>query len=56
MIQCDSCNVWQHGPCVGIWGDDEAPDGQSGRCRMVHMAEIPQSIFAKNADRTSMAH
>ncbi|BEJ17327.1 hypothetical protein CspHIS471_0607280 [Cutaneotrichosporon sp. HIS471] len=26
MIQCDKCNVWQHGACVGIWGDDEAPD------------------------------
>ncbi|ORX37343.1 hypothetical protein BD324DRAFT_625760 [Kockovaella imperatae] len=26
MIQCDSCNVWQHGPCMGIWGDEEAPD------------------------------
>ncbi|KAL1413061.1 Histone deacetylase complex subunit [Vanrija albida] len=26
MIQCDKCNVWQHGGCVGIWGDDEAPD------------------------------
>jgi hypothetical protein len=28
MIQCDKCNVWQHGACVGIWGDDEAPDGE----------------------------
>ncbi|ODO10039.1 hypothetical protein I350_02264 [Cryptococcus amylolentus CBS 6273] len=26
MIQCDQCNVWQHGECMGIWGDDEAPD------------------------------
>ncbi|KAJ9091435.1 hypothetical protein QFC21_007225 [Naganishia friedmannii] len=26
MIQCDHCNVWQHGACVGIWGDEEAPD------------------------------
>ncbi|RXK36770.1 hypothetical protein M231_05931 [Tremella mesenterica] len=26
MIQCDKCNVWQHGPCVGIWADEEAPD------------------------------
>jgi hypothetical protein len=29
MIQCDKCNVWQHGPCVGIWADEEAPDGTS---------------------------
>lgn len=28
MIQCDHCNVWQHGACVGIWGDEEAPDGE----------------------------
>ncbi|KAK8858658.1 hypothetical protein IAR55_002887 [Kwoniella newhampshirensis] len=26
MIQCDECNVWQHGECMGIWGDEEAPD------------------------------
>ncbi|WVQ80701.1 hypothetical protein IAT38_002806 [Cryptococcus sp. DSM 104549] len=26
MIQCDKCNVWQHGDCMGIWGDEEAPD------------------------------
>nr|ODN99812.1 hypothetical protein L204_02252 [Cryptococcus depauperatus CBS 7855] len=26
MIQCDHCNVWQHGECMGIWGDEEAPD------------------------------
>ena len=29
MISCDKCNVWQHGPCMGIWGDDDAPDGES---------------------------
>lgn len=29
MISCDKCNVWQHGPCMGIWGDDDAPDGAS---------------------------
>jgi hypothetical protein len=28
MISCDKCNVWQHGPCMGIWGDDDAPDGE----------------------------
>ncbi|KAI9634962.1 uncharacterized protein MKK02DRAFT_37837 [Dioszegia hungarica] len=26
MVACDKCNVWQHGPCVGIWADEEAPD------------------------------
>ncbi|OCF37237.1 hypothetical protein I317_00038 [Kwoniella heveanensis CBS 569] len=26
MIQCDKCNVWQHGECMGIWEDWEAPD------------------------------
>lgn len=34
MIQCDHCNVWQHGACVGIWGDEEAPDGEC-RCLQV---------------------
>ena len=28
MISCDKCNVWQHGPCMGVWGDDDAPDGE----------------------------
>jgi hypothetical protein len=28
MIQCDKCMVWQHGECMGIWGDEEAPDGE----------------------------
>ena len=28
MIQCDGCNVWQHGPCMGIWADEQAPDGE----------------------------
>jgi len=31
FIQCDTCNVWQHGGCVGIWADEEAPDSKS-RC------------------------
>lgn len=21
MIQCDTCKCWQHGPCVGLWGE-----------------------------------
>ncbi|KAF5093734.1 hypothetical protein D0Z00_003892 [Geotrichum galactomycetum] len=27
FIQCDSCHVWQHGYCVGILNDQEAPEG-----------------------------
>jgi hypothetical protein len=27
MIQCDTCNVWQHGNCVGIPTEEETPDG-----------------------------
>lgn len=29
MIQCDTCNVWQHGACVGIPTEEETPDGPS---------------------------
>jgi hypothetical protein len=29
MIQCDTCNVWQHGACVGIPTEEETPDGTS---------------------------
>lgn len=25
-IQCDKCSVWQHGYCVGLFTDEEAPD------------------------------
>jgi len=28
MMQCDKCNVWQHGPCMGLWDEDEVPDGE----------------------------
>jgi len=28
MIQCDTCNVWQHGACVGIPTEEETPDGK----------------------------
>lgn len=27
FIQCDNCHVWQHGYCVGILNDQEAPEG-----------------------------
>ena len=26
MICCERCNVWQHGPCVGVMSEHEAPD------------------------------
>lgn len=26
FIQCDTCNVWQHGPCVGIFFEEESPE------------------------------
>lgn len=21
MIECEMCNCWQHGPCVGLWDE-----------------------------------
>jgi hypothetical protein len=32
MISCDSCWVWQHGVCVGIEGDWDAPQGIYNHC------------------------
>ncbi|KAL6399967.1 hypothetical protein AUP68_17377 [Ilyonectria robusta] len=26
FIQCDTCKAWQHGACVGIFSDQQAPD------------------------------
>jgi len=26
FVQCDICKVWQHGACVGIWGEETSPD------------------------------
>jgi hypothetical protein len=26
MICCERCNVWQHGPCVGVMSEKEAPE------------------------------
>lgn len=26
MICCERCNVWQHGPCVGVMRENEAPE------------------------------
>jgi PHD-finger len=26
MICCERCNVWQHGPCVGVMSENEAPE------------------------------
>lgn len=33
MIQCDTCKCWQHGPCVGLWGEkvsNPLPHGCTG--------------------------
>ncbi|KAF2154968.1 hypothetical protein K461DRAFT_105285 [Myriangium duriaei CBS 260.36] len=29
FIQCDKCNVWQHGGCVGIMAEEHSPDNYS---------------------------
>jgi hypothetical protein len=26
FIQCDTCETWQHGPCVGIMTNDTSPE------------------------------
>lgn len=26
FLQCDTCQVWQHGACVGIIADSQSPD------------------------------
>jgi hypothetical protein len=46
MIQCDKCNVWQHGPCVGIWADEEAPDGRS-LCHRLQKTLTSDRVFLR---------
>lgn len=53
MIQCDMCNVWQHGPCVGIWADEEAPDGEDPYVRII-VADFAQSTSVKSANQNTM--
>jgi hypothetical protein len=55
MIQCDKCNVWQHGPCMGIWDDDQAPDGESRSTTKGNRADN-QNTFARNVVRISTFH
>ncbi len=63
MISCDMCNVWQHGACVGIWGDEEAPDGQCMIFRYGALSELietcgtcgfKQNISVKSVGRVCM--
>lgn len=61
MISCDGCDVWQHGACVGIWGDEEAPDGEPTSSRTVYYSAlleltrgILQNTIAMNVSRACM--
>lgn len=37
FIQCDKCNVWQHGGCIGIMAEEDSPDNYScERCERRH--------------------
>ena len=56
MIQCDKCNVWQHGPCMGVWADDEAPEGENGSIAKAGIrADKAQNTSARNVDLTYTA-
>jgi hypothetical protein len=44
-IQCDVCNRWQHGVCMGISDPDNAPDDYS--CSVCH----PRPVDVKRAQR-----
>lgn len=55
MIQCDKCLVWQHGPCMGVWNDDEAPDGGCSFSAAIWETNI-KNTTVMSAGRSSMVH
>lgn len=56
FIQCDSCSVWQHGYCVGMYQESEVPDVYyCEKCRpdlhQIFLRPSGQtSIYNKSAD------
>jgi hypothetical protein len=59
MIQCDTCKCWQHGPCVGLWGEKVSPHHLSiNICISKLFLGIDRIVlsatFASYADRLGM--
>ena len=45
MVQCDKCEAWQHGVCVGFKEEDEVPDNWfCARCE-AKLATVGFSLF-----------
>ncbi|PNS18071.1 hypothetical protein CAC42_4030 [Sphaceloma murrayae] len=67
FIQCDRCKVWQHGGCVGIMNDDQAPDeyfceqcekkdhrlhiDQKGQRYSIYLPVHPEAVVPQPASR-----
>ena len=49
MVQCESCMVWQHGPCMGFASESDAPEGDyyCERCKPEDHAELLKCVFRR---------
>merc|ERR1712137_476373 len=49
MVQCDKCEAWQHGVCVGFKEEDEVPDNWfCARCEAKLATARPSFSFVED--------
>ncbi|KAI0029979.1 hypothetical protein K488DRAFT_72554 [Vararia minispora EC-137] len=53
MVQCETCQVWQHGPCMGFETEAELPQGDyyCEQCKPEHHLELLKSLAAPQPSR-----
>ena len=44
MVQCETCNVWQHGLCMGFKSEEELQDDSEYHCEQCK-PERHQELF-----------
>ena len=47
MVQCETCDVWQHGQCMGFPTEEDLPPGEyhCELCRPdLHLSTIEKSV------------